>query len=305
LQAAPLPHDPNWPRASAWFGHGDLAAPAACDVALLGVPAFATSITPTNAQATPAAVRSALSRYSTWAASRRVDVSVLTALDYGDVADPDGAEGEARVTDAVATLRESARFLVVVGGDNSLTYSVMTGLFPDPEECGLITVDAHHDLRDGVSNGSPVRRLVGGGLPGEAVVQIGIADFANSAAYAERARQWGITVVPRAALRDADLTAVAARALEVAGQGGRPVFVDFDVDVCDRAEAPGCPSAAPGGISADELRQFAFALASDPRVRGIDITEIDATIDMTDQRTVRLAALLILEAAAGLASRER
>jgi formiminoglutamase len=74
--------------------------------------------------------------------------------------------------------------------------------------------------------------------------------------------------------------------------------------VCDRAEVPGCPSAAPGGISADELRQLAFALASDRRVVGADIAEIDATADAADGRTSRLAALVILEIAAGIMSRQ-
>ena len=50
----------------------------------------------------------------------------------------------------------------------------------------LVTIDAHYDLRDGVSNGSPVRRLVESGLDPRRIVQIGIADFANSAAYACR-----------------------------------------------------------------------------------------------------------------------
>ena len=81
------------------------------------------------------------------------------------------------------------------------------------------------------------------------------------------------------------------------------MFVDIDVDVCDRAAVPGCPSAAPGGISADELRQLAFLLARSPMVRGIDIAEIDAEIDAPDLRTVRLAALLVLEVAAGLSVR--
>ena len=67
--------------------------------------------------------------------------------------------------------------------------------------------------------------------------------------------------------------------------------------------APACPASVPGGISADELRQAANLVAQDSRVRAIDITEIDAAIDSDDQRTVRLAALLVLEAAAGLASR--
>jgi formiminoglutamase len=85
---------------------------------------------------------------------------------------------------------------------------------------------------------------------------------------------------------------VAQRALEIAGADGRPVFVDIDVDVCDRADAPGCPSSAPGGISADELR-----------VVGADITEVDSAMDAPDGRTVRLAALVVLELATGVASR--
>jgi formiminoglutamase len=38
-------------------------------------------------------------------------------------------------------------------------------------------------------------------------------------------------------------------------------------------------------------------------VRAIDIAEVDATRDSEDGRTVRLAALCLLEAAAGLAQR--
>jgi formiminoglutamase len=87
-------------------------------------------------------------------------------------------------------------------------------------------------------------------------------------------------------------------ALRIAGADG-PVHVDLDVDVCDRSVVPACPAAAPGGISAYEIRQAARLLAADPRVRGIDITEIDATKDSEDGRTVRLGALLILESIAG------
>jgi formiminoglutamase len=237
-------------------------------------------------------------------ASRDIDIARLSAHDSGDVKDPDTSGGEARTTSIATALTEKCRLLVALGGDNSITYSVMRGVFSAGlEGCGLITVDAHHDLRDGVSNGSPVRRLIEAGLPGAHIVQIGIADFSNSPAYAARAREHGITVVTREALRGADLKAVAKRALDIAGEDGRPVYVDLDVDVCDRSVVPGCPAAAPGGISADELRQLAFLFAGDARVSAIDITEVDATADSADARTVRLAALLVLEAAAGLAMR--
>jgi len=93
------------------------------------------------------------------------------------------------------------------------------------------------------------------------------------------------------------------KALKIAGAGGREIYVDIDVDVCDRSVAPACPASMPGGISAYEIRQATRLLASDKRVRAIDMTEIDAALDTPDQRTIRLAALLVLEAAAGLASR--
>lgn len=302
----PLPSDPLWPRAADWIVPAAEKTPAA-DLALLGVPASESSITPTGAHATPAAIREALQRYSTYSASLGVDVSILTAVDLGDVAEPDGTAGERRVHSAVAGASR-ARLLLALGGDNSITYSVMTGLWPTAEELrnvGLITVDAHFDLRDGVSNGSPVRRLLEAGLPGENVVQLGIADFSNSSAYAKRAADAGITVISRDDFSRRPLEHIAGYALDRAGQGGRAVYVDLDLDACDRSVAPGCPSAAPGGFSAEEMRRFAFVFGHDPRVRAIDITEVDATTDALDGRTVRLAALLVLEAAAGLALRDR
>jgi formiminoglutamase len=205
---------------------------------------------------------------------------------------------------AAAAARARHRLLLAIGGDNSISYAVMRGLFgAEWPECGLVTVDAHHDLRDGVSNGSPVRRLAEAGLAGGAIAQVGIADFANSAAYARRARDLGVTVLGRELLRERPAEDVMREALDVAGAGGRPVYVDLDVDVCDRAVVPGCPAASPGGITADELRRIAFVAGADPRVRGIDITEVDATADAPDGRTVRLAALLVLEVATGIATR--
>jgi arginase family enzyme len=83
----------------------------------------------------------------------------------------------------------------------------------------------------------------------------------------------------------------------------KKLHVDIDMDVCDRSFVPACPAAAPGGISADELRQFAFLVGKASQVVSVDITEIDAMADSADGRTVRLGALTVLELANGLASR--
>jgi len=299
MMSAQLPNDPKWKRASTLLDSNNTSA----DLALIGVPAHLSSISPTHADQTPDAIRAALARYSTYSTSDNLDLAANPIADLGNVQSPDGDEGIARVHSAVKGLLSKHKLLIALGGDNSITYSVASGLWPDLSNVGLITFDAHHDLRDGESNGSPIWRLIQAGLPGKNIVQIGIADFANSAQYAARAKESGITVIPRCDLRTRSISEVVKQALDIAGAGGREIYVDLDVDVCDRSVVPACPAAMPGGISADELRQGAFFLAADKRVRAIDITEIDASIDTDDARTVRLAALLVLEAAAGLASR--
>lgn len=297
------PDDPKWPRASDWLAEGTRAwqtAPSlAPNLGLLGVPTWATSISATSAHTTPAAVREALARYSVWAESSDTDLRDLLAVDLGDVPHPDGDEGEARTR---ATLsRWPGELLVAIGGDNSLTYAVAAGL----QATGLVTLDAHHDLRDGRSNGSPVARLIDDQLiDPRRIVQVGISDFANSPDYARRARDVGIKVITRAELARTGIVAAMTKALAIAGDGPNPrVHVDIDVDVCDSAVAPACPAAAPGGISAWELREAARSAGRDRRVVGVDFAEVDAAADTPDGRTVRLVALGVLEVAAGLASR--
>ena len=286
-----LPHDPLWPRAASLFSSQ---VDNRADVMIVGVPASQTSLSPTSAHETPQAIRQALQRYSTAHSDPRVNLEKISLCDAGDVTSPDGDEAG-----AIAQLKSigtKSSLLIALGGDNSITYSGVqaTGA------TGLITLDAHYDLRDGVSNGSPVRRLIEAGLSGKKVVQIGIADFSNSTAYAKRAKEFGITVIPRSELRSKSVEEIWARALSIAGD---KAYVDFDMDVCDRSVVPACPAAAPGGMSADELRQFAFLAGTSPSVIGADITEIDATKDSADERTVRLASLVVLEMAAGFSTR--
>lgn len=295
-----LSKDEKWPRAHTLFDKSLNNA----DFALLGIPAYKTSLSSTSAHLTPATVREALTRYSTFAESTSSDLRSLSMTDLGDIDSPDFVDGENRVAKFAADLLNKHKMILALGGDNSITYSLAKGLWNDLQNIGVITFDAHHDLRDGESNGSPIWRLMQAGLPGKNIVQIGIADFANSSEYADRAKEHGITVITRAEMRTVTMPEIIHKALDIAGMQGREIYVDVDVDVCDRSVAPACPASLPGGISADELRHGVRLIASDNRVRALDITEIDASIDTDDQRTVRLAALLVLEAAAGLASRK-
>ena len=157
-----LSHDPLWPRGGDWpaFETG-------ADAVLLGVPTWRTSLSPTGAHATPAAIREALRRYSpALMGPPPVDLNeVLRIADAGDVHEPDGDDGIARTIARVSELAATSRLVIALGGDNSLTYPVALGA----RATGLITIDAHFDLRDGVSNGSPVRRLVEDAPAGSAI----------------------------------------------------------------------------------------------------------------------------------------
>ena len=299
MAAIKLAKDGLWQRANTLFKPNLKQA----DIALLGFPVHKSSITPNSCHLAPKAIRSALARYSTYSASTDVDLRELKITDLGDVTGADSNNGKKVIAKKVNGLLDKYGLLIALGGDNSITFTVASGLFGDLSKVGLITLDAHHDLRDGNTNGSPVWRLIQAGLPGKNIVQIGISDFANSKEYSTRAKEAGIFVITRAQLRNKSIADAMKQAFAHLGRNVDHIYVDLDVDVCDRSVAPACPAATPGGISADELRQAAFLAGANYKVRAVDITEIDPKRDSKDERTVRLAALLVLEIAAGYKTR--
>ena len=298
----PSPDDPRWPRAAAWLARGP--GDREVDLAVLGVPTHATSLSHTGAHATPNAIRRMLQRLSTWSPSRGLDLAAaLAPVDLGNVDDPDlGDEGPWRTSTAARGAVERATLLIALGGDNSLTAPLGVGALGDLSTAGLVTLDAHHDIREGQSNGSPVRRLLDAGIDGERVVQVGIADWANSRSYADEAHARGVTAILRSEVVDRGIDVCVTEALEIAGRAGGRVLVDLDLDVCDRSVAPGCPASLPGGLTAREVLRAAFLAGANPRVVAADVTEVDSAAD-PDGRTVRLAAQCVLELAAGLAAR--
>jgi arginase family enzyme len=60
------------------------------------------------------------------------------------------------------------------------------------------------------------------------------------------------------------------------------LVVDCDIDVIDRAQFPAAPGARPGGMQANDFFHAVRRLASDRRVRVIDLTEWDPPLDPTD-----------------------
>lgn len=298
--------DPNWPRASAWLAGAHAPHPRR-KLAVLGVPLHVGSISPSRADLAPAAIRDALGRFSTWDGETKGDVEVVGAVDLGDLPLADTDPNEA--LDAVAAAMDGADghdAILLLGGDNSVTRPGVRGLGLPLDRVGLLTLDAHFDLRDteqGMRNGNPVRALLEDGLPGENVVQVGIQPFANSPAHAEVAREAGITFVLVGEVRRRGVDAIVTEALEHLEARADAIYVDIDLDVLDRAFAPATPGSRPGGLIPSDLRRAARLVGRHPKVRAADLVEVDPTVDVADVTVLAVAATM-LAFAAGLAARD-
>lgn len=271
----------DWPTAAGWLA-GASDDPGRMVVA--GVPLAAHAVTPSRYDLAPAAVRSRLARFSTWHSGPLVGLEGAPVLDLGDAVEPPPLD---------------ARLTVLLGGHNAVTYHALVGA-GDLGGWGLLTLDAHHDVRPyapgPVGNGSPVRALVDAGLPGENVVQVGINGFSNAQAHRRWCDEQGMTVL------GPDSLASVPTLLDDLAHRCHAVYVDVDVDVLDRAFAPGCPGARPGGATPAQLFDAAFAAGAHPAVRVVDVVEVDPEADVASV-TVDAAALVLLNVAAGFARR--
>lgn len=295
--------DPFWPRADIWLAQ-ESPDPA---IRVVGVPTSSASLSPSRADLTPMAMRDRLSRFSTFHGEWNVDFGELAVFDEGNwpVSHLDMYQMPGEV-ERLASLLPETPLTLFLGGDNAITRPLAGSLGDDVTRIGVITFDAHHDVRTlelGPANGTPIRGLIEeDGMPGKNIAQIGIHSFANSATYRAYCDDNDISVATVADVEAAGMQNTVNGALEKLSNLCDHIYVDVDVDVLDVAFAPGCPGARPGGLSLRTLAEGVRICASHPRVKAMDFVEVDAAAD-TDGRTLDAMAHLFLAAAAGFTER--
>ena len=287
----------NWPNLSELLMGPDTRSP----IGLIGAPLAAGSVTPGSCDEAPGRLRAVTRRIG------RYDVEIGRELftpiaDKGDL-DLDALSIEQatpRIEDAVGKCSEQHALTLLVGGNNAVTRPGLRGLGGSLDEIGLITLDAHFDMRDtneGLSNGNPVRALMEDGLSGANIAQVGIASFANTAEMHRDAIAAGNLIVTMGDIRREGIRHALDRALDHVAHCDALV-VDCDIDVIDRAQLPGAPGARPGGMDVSDFFWAVRQLAMDRRTRLIDLTEWDPSLDPTDLSALT-AARWVAECLAG------
>jgi formiminoglutamase len=293
---------------SSWFSAADLLTQDAnAPVALVGAPVGLGSITPGRCDEAPEAVRAAMKRMSVYDLETETDLSALRVFDAGDadVADLTPAASLAPLMAMLGPLAKAHALTIVLGGNNAVTRPCVHALDPTLERVGVLTLDAHFDLRDtdcGLTNGNPIQALLEDGLAGAHVAQIGLLPFANTKRAHEKAKSAGIYVATAAACKQQGLAAIAANALERLAWRCDVIHVDFDIDVIERSAMPGAPGARPGGVSAQEFFDATRLICAHHKVRSVDLTEFDPSLDVA-KISALTAARWVCEVLAGVLKR--
>ncbi|MCF6275245.1 MAG: arginase family protein [Robiginitomaculum sp.] len=271
----------DWPNIAGLIEDGK------ADIAFIGAPMTLGCVTPSAYHKAPAVFRSALKRISTYDLEAGIDLDGTAVRDYGDVdcVHLNPAEGLAPILEAFRPLTQDHELAALIGGHNGVTRAGVTALDPSLQNIGLLTLDAHFDLRttkDGPANGNPVRCLLADGLPGAHIVQIGIAPFANSREMHETALDAGISVSTMADCRTEGVVQTVAKGLQYLSAKCDVIYVDFDIDVIERALSPGAPGGRSGGFTPLEFFAATGLIGSHDEVKAVDLCEFDPDLDVSD-----------------------
>ncbi|WP_280768028.1 formimidoylglutamase [Salipaludibacillus daqingensis] len=284
-------------RIRSWNGEDELAG-----FGIIGAPLSKSSISHSGACFAPGTIRKALSGFTTYSIEENIDLDQMVVQDLGDI--------EMHITDIVhsqnrvyETIRDlladhPSWFPIVFGGDNSITYPSVRGFAEAKGTVGVIQFDAHHDVRNledgGTSNGTPFRSLLETEtIEGKNLVQVGIRDFSNSKPYYTFAKNQDVMIYTMKDVRDRNIRDIIGNSVNMLKKSVEAIYLSVDMDVVDQSQAPGCPAIGPGGMDASDLFEAVAYLGEEPMVQGLEIVEVDPTVDFRDM-TSRVAAHVVL-----------
>lgn len=181
----------------------------------------------------------------------------------------DAERTEASAYSIIKAMIGDGKFVVMLGGDHSLSYGHVKALVERYDRLSVVQLDAHSDLRE-TFEGSPyshacvmsrIRELTGHTL------QIGIRSM--SVEEARRIKREKLAVCTMSAYRSAKFDVQAA--LDALAE---PVYLTVDVDVFDWSVIRSTGTPEPGGLLWDEALDLLHRIFMRKKVVGIDVVEL-------------------------------
>ncbi len=221
----------------------------------------------------------------------------LQLVDCGDIVAADSvlATQEALAW-AVERIVRAGAIPVILGGGHDQAFGHFLGLARALGRApACLNFDAHADLRpipaSGPNSGTPFTQAADWCASHNEKFRytiVGWQSCANTQLLADRARDRGVSII------DALSVQAASVANACGGFAGAPIALSIDLDVFSAAHAPGVSAPSALGLIPDAAftRLLQGLFSSHTAIRGIEIAELNPSLDV-DAHTARLGAALI------------
>lgn len=258
---------------------------------VLGVPYDHTSTYRAGSRFAPRAIRDASLNIETYSLRTGVDIENVAIHDAGDLHVVDNvSETVDRLSKVTKDLLSAGKMPVIIGGEHTITLGPIRSL---PKSTGVVSFDAHGDLRDEYGGGklshATVMRRITDVVGTGGILVCGVralckeeVDFIEEQKI-EKMTPWEI--------RELGLIKATQR-VKAFTRRFEHVYLTIDTDVLDPAFAPGVANPEFDGLTPDELLTLATAVADD-RMIGFDLVEVCPNYDTG--ATAVAAARLIFE----------
>ena len=205
----------------------------------------------------------------------------------------------------IAALLDAGHLPIGLGGGHEIAFGTFTGLVghlakksANPPRIGIVTLDAHFDLRKATQANSGNSFL----LMAESCSKqgwpfgyccLGIAEPSNTAALFDRARELGVMWRTDSQLCDLKL-AESVTMLQNFLAGVDQAYLSICLDVLPAAVAPGVSAPAARGVGLETIELLAESVKASGKLLVADIAELNPDFDQ-DNRTAKIAARLVYQ----------
>jgi len=207
------------------------------------------------------------------------------AADIADIGDFRIAHGDIQASlAAIEAQAKPIEHLVALGGDHTVTLSLLRALAARTGPLALVHFDAHVDtwpdsFGQRFGHGSPFYHAIEEGLiDPRHTVQVGIRSPMERAVHDWTAGK-GVTILFAESVHEEGPRVTAERIREVIGGG--PAYLTFDIDALDPAFAPGTGTPEIGGLFSWQAQAILRRLAG-LDFRGMDVVEVAPPYDVSE-----------------------